>query len=158
MRFARAEAVLDCSNEILTGNTHLGHVLRHGDQAIGYDLRGLNSNVDVEGLEGQSYLPDFVFIRKFYERQPRIWKLARMQIERKEPKKKDEDRAMEEFVDEIEQDREMRKDFLLFRNEGVEAGALDEEMVQLKELVGQLQLGEKEQRVELEALQGLSLQ
>ena len=52
IKFARVEAMIDQSNEILTGNTHLGHVLKHGDEAIGYDLRGLNSNVDIDGLEG----------------------------------------------------------------------------------------------------------
>lgn len=44
---------------------------------------------------------------------------------------------MEEFVDEIEQDPALRKNFLLFKNEDVDVNAvqLDEEMVQLKELV-----------------------
>ncbi len=53
IKFARVEAFWEGSNELLTGNTHLGHVLKHGDEAVGYDLRGLNSNVDVDGLEGQ---------------------------------------------------------------------------------------------------------
>lgn len=70
----------------MIGNTHLGHILKHGDEAVGYDLRGLNSNVDVEGLEGQQYLPDFIFIRKFYPKRQRIWKLNRMEIEGKEEK------------------------------------------------------------------------
>ncbi len=52
IKFARVEAITENNNEVLTGNTHLGHVLKHGDEAIGYDLRGLNSNVDVDGLEG----------------------------------------------------------------------------------------------------------
>lgn len=84
IKFARVEAFWEGSNELLTGNTHLGHVLKHGDEAVGYDLRGLNSNVDVDGLEGQSYLPDFIFIRKFYPKRQRIWKLNRMEIEGKE--------------------------------------------------------------------------
>lgn len=53
---------------------------------------------------------------------------------------------MEEFVDEIEQDPALRKNFLLFKNEDVDVNALqlDEEMVQLKELVQELDIREKD--------------
>lgn len=47
-----------------------------------------------------------------------------MEIEGNENKKKakadDSDMAMEEFIDEIEQDPAMRKNFLLFKNDDID--------------------------------------
>ena len=48
---------------------------------MGYDLRGLNSSVELENLHGQDFIPDFLLIRKSYENHQRIWKLERMEIE-----------------------------------------------------------------------------
>lgn len=75
IKFAQVEVMRDNSNEILCGTTHLGLILKHGDQAIGYDLRGLNSSVELEDLQGQDFLPDFILIRKSYEMKQRIWKI-----------------------------------------------------------------------------------
>ncbi len=52
IKFAQVEVQRDNSNETLCGSTHLAHILKHGDQAIGYDLRGLNSSVELDGLNG----------------------------------------------------------------------------------------------------------
>lgn len=30
----------------MVGTTHLGKILHHGDQAVGYDLRSLNTAID----------------------------------------------------------------------------------------------------------------
>lgn len=70
---------------------------------------------------------------------------------KKEKEKQNESQiAMEEFVDEIEQDRDMRKNFLLFKNEDVhpEEVQLEDEMVQLKELVQELQVTQKDEKLD----------
>ena len=50
----------------MVGSTHLGKILKHGDQAVGYDLKTLNSNIELDNVKNQRYIPDFILIRKFY--------------------------------------------------------------------------------------------
>jgi len=65
--------------------------LKHGDEAIGYDLESLSSNLEMDNFGNQRYLPDFILIRKHYEKKMRIWKLQRMEMENEEePIKKKE--------------------------------------------------------------------
>lgn len=146
----------------MCGTTHLGHILKHGDQVIGYDLESLNANIELQNVENQKYLPDFILIRKFYQKRQRIWKLKRMEIEEEElekkKKKKDiqqemelEQQDLEEFYDELEQNKNLRQNINLYKNEEVKGDVeLDEEMVHLKELVQELTLKEEEKMEELE--------
>lgn len=58
--------------------------MKHGDEAIGYDLESLSSNLEMDNFGNQRYLPDFILIRKHYEKKMRIWKLQRMEMENEE--------------------------------------------------------------------------
>jgi nonsense-mediated mRNA decay protein 3 len=65
--------------------THLGHLLKAGDYALGYDLYGTNSkNAEVEQHKGL-VLPCAILIKKRYEekkcREPRAWKLNALDME-----------------------------------------------------------------------------
>ncbi|CAI9106051.1 OLC1v1005108C1 [Oldenlandia corymbosa var. corymbosa] len=76
------------NDTIFNVRTHLGHVLKPGDNAFGYDLFGANSNdVELDKYKG-FVLPDVVLMKKSYEEKlqkkrgkPRAWKLKRLDIE-----------------------------------------------------------------------------
>ncbi|KAF7040410.1 hypothetical protein CFC21_050315 [Triticum aestivum] len=64
VQVARASE-LGRTDAIVTVRTHLGHLQRPGDRALGYDLRGANAN----DLDGQSHCsPDAVLVKKIYEK------------------------------------------------------------------------------------------
>lgn len=166
-RFAHVEVTRPGDNQSFCCTTHLGHILKHGDTVLGYDLASLNS-CELGDLEKQKYLPDVVLIRKTYPqkfKQNRIWKVKRMKmeeesiIEEKKGKKKLEDdghKDMEDFLEEIEQDKYLRSKMNLYVNEeaieknkakkeGEEAGDdRSDEMVKLEELMKDLKIDEEE--------------
>lgn len=161
-RFAHVEVRRESDHQAMCGTTHLGHILKHGDCAKGYDIKALVCGGDLENLDNQKYLPEVVLIRKYYpEVKKRIWKLKRMDIEKEELKKKEAEKEMEKekkemnaFIEEIEQDKFMRSKFNLYRDEeGIrEVGdrdcTEDPEMVKLEELMKDLDI--KEQKVDAE--------
>jgi len=124
-RFAHVE----CQREdgtILTSQTHLGHILKHGDSVVGFDVRSVNCTEDLESLKNQKSLPDCILIRKFYDekhKKKRLWKLNRLDIKENDcggKRKKLETKKkmdLEEFEAEIEQNKEYRKNMNLFRDE-----------------------------------------
>lgn len=166
--------------------THLGHILKHGDTVIGYDVKSINGCSDLEHLDSQKYLPDVLVVRKFYDKRKkrrRIWKLKRMKIqeeenqaeteETKKPKKKklkslaveqeNEKIDFEDFMDELEQNKYMRSKINLFVDEEnlnkkktiepisenlEEDEEPDEEMVKLDELMNEMVIPEKKDKVE----------
>ncbi len=88
------------NDTIFVGKTHLGHLLKPGDYAQGYDLStAIFNDADLEGFKG--HLPDFVLIRKAYpkkakNRKQRYWKLKTLPKEEGEEmrmKKGDREKA-----------------------------------------------------------------
>ena len=157
-KFAHVEVSPEGSQDNFCTITHMGHFLRHGDTVTGYLMASLNSAADLHDLDNQKYLPDVLVIRKHYERKKkrrRIWRLKRMQVEQaEEPPKKakaleletaNEEKDFENFMDELEQNKFMRKKINLFVDEDAPADAEqpDEEMVQLNELMKDLQMPAK---------------
>lgn len=74
------------------GRTHLGHILRPGDNALGYDLHtAIVNDADLIPLKGKS-LPDFVLVRKAYPekttKQQRIWQLKQLDKDVEEDNRK----------------------------------------------------------------------
>lgn len=63
--------------------THLGHVLKPGDSALGYNIEDSNINDDnFEKLDKES-VPDVILVKKYYgdkaaRRRQRMWKLKHM--------------------------------------------------------------------------------
>ena len=106
--------------------THLGNILKHGDSAVGYDIKSINCAEDLEMLPGQKSLPDVILVRKHYDekyRKRKIWKQKRLDIEENEfggKRKKYEQKKqmdLEEFEAELEQNKDYRKNVNLYRND-----------------------------------------
>ncbi|KAM4056887.1 NMD3 family protein [Hirsutella rhossiliensis] len=119
--------------------THLGHYLQPGDSAMGYLLTGtMFNNPDFEAIEESntysSTIPDVVLVKKHYphrrRNRRRNWKLKRLDKDEGEllPKKADQermDREYELFLQDVEEDEELRAALALYKNEKKRA---DEEM------------------------------
>jgi nonsense-mediated mRNA decay protein 3 len=128
--------------------THLGHVLRVGDSVLGYDLtRLIGNSVEQEDLAPNT--PDVILIKKVYthlkkSNRKRVFKLERMNVE------KQKDEGYDEFMDEVEQDPEMRAHINLYMNEQAKPEDFKEQhedetfpAVQLEELLENLTLEDK---------------
>ena len=96
--------------------THLGGVLKIGDPALGYDIDNLASGKLDFVRKG---MPDVVLVKKVYPRKvgnkkKRAWKIKHMEKEKEEGKRSakrqedKEERDYEGFLEEIEEDPEMR--------------------------------------------------
>jgi nonsense-mediated mRNA decay protein 3 len=117
--------------------THLGSLLQPGDSVMGYLLSGTNfNNAHYEAIEESSTysstLPDVVLVKKHYPRRrknrKRNWKLKRMDKDEGEllPKQADQDRMdreYEQFLQDVEEDEELRATMALYRQQKA-----DEEM------------------------------
>lgn len=110
--------------------THLGHLLKPGDSAMGFLLTGANFNnrhfddIERSHVHG-STIPDVVLVKKFWPRRQkqrkRNWKLKRMAREESEmlPKKQDQDRMdaeYEAFLRDVEEDEELRAALALYKS------------------------------------------
>ncbi|POR33033.1 60S ribosomal export protein NMD3 [Tolypocladium paradoxum] len=111
--------------------THLGHYLQPGDSAMGYLLTGtMFNNQEFEAMEESntysSTIPDVVLVKKHYpgrrRNRRRNWKLKRMNKDEGEllPKKTDQDRMdreYEQFLQDVEEDEELRAALALYKSE-----------------------------------------
>ncbi|CAL8460889.1 g420 [Coccomyxa elongata] len=118
--------------------THLGHLLHPGDSALGYDMSTANTvdpELDAAVAKGL-VIPDIILVRKSYEEkrrrrkargEQRPWKLKRMAIELEEEpgtsgRGRDARNAprheqdLERFMQELEEDPEMRAKMALYRD------------------------------------------
>ena len=119
------------SAETFTVRTHLGNILRPGDMCYGYDLHSanLNDRLDQQLHAANEELPDVILVRKSYEhlrrnrRRRRPWRLASLPKEEELVDAKDDGKAemeYESFLEEIEEDAEMRAQMNLYRSQGIE--------------------------------------
>lgn len=133
-RFALAEvqvarvADFGKNDTIFTVKTHLGHLLNPGDHALGYDLYGANTGDFELSKHKDLELPEVVLVKKSYEERrlkkrgkPRPWKLKALDMEMGEPVngKQDETKRAaeyERFLQELEEDPEMRSKIALYRD------------------------------------------
>ncbi|CAD8182449.1 unnamed protein product [Paramecium octaurelia] len=112
----------------VTVKSHLGDILKTGQVAIGYDLTQLT----IESLEDISNYPECILVKRQINkeaRKQRIFKLKRLEAqnvmeeeggERKrnqQKKQNDQEEQFEEFLDDVEKDKEMRKNINLYRDE-----------------------------------------
>lgn len=153
-RFARVEVVRTSDHAQFSCTTHLGHILRHGDSVLGYDLTSLGLD-ELEDVRHQRYVPDVVLVRKFYpERRRRIWRLKRMEVEEEEVTHKrpeSDDRDFEAFMEELEQDKHLRANINLYVDPAAELvppPTAHPEVVQLAELISDLSIEPNEARSE----------
>ena len=116
--------------------SHLGYLMKAGDVCVGYDLKETQFVDDeAERLRAAGQIPDVILIRKLYGSasdgsanavKKRIWKLQRLDVEAGEEnvqsrgaKNEADADAMDEedFMQEVEADREMRQNINLYKSD-----------------------------------------
>jgi len=130
--------------------THLGHLLKPGDLALGLDLK--NSNINDDNLEAidADKLPDIILVKKVFadpaaRHRRRRWKLKHLQ---EEADKSSQNRDFIEFLEDLEEEPTLREGVNIYRDPTKVAVDLDdsaaEELpeVTLQEMLEDLQLGD----------------
>ena len=122
--------------------SHIGYLLRSGDICLGYNLEETQF-VEDEAEEARSGMPNAIVVRKLYGgvatndvTKMRIWRLQRLDVEvaedmRARSSKKDaemDDVDEEDFMREVEADKEMRKNMNIYKSEIVKNKDDDEAM------------------------------
>ena len=130
------ESEFGSTNQTYIVHTHLGEFLNFNDTVLCYDLEQMTLQ-ELEDYDNchKYKLPDVVIVKKSYPKtrrrqQKRIWKIKRMEMEKagednfwsdKKSKKQKlaaeggADRDYKEFLDDIEEDPEMRQNIMLFK-------------------------------------------
>lgn len=157
--------------------THLGGLLQTGDTVLGYDLTNTNFNIDEEDESSMSKMsiPDVILVRKCYERKgERSWRLKKLETEKGEERegkysKDDYDADMEDFMQQVEADREFRQQMNIYRRtdhkgnkvsfaakkasaadmdtEDAEERDYDAEEIRLEELLEEMDLNDEDDEV-----------
>ena len=112
-------------DEIVEIRTFLGRKMHPGDIYLGYDLREINLSEDLElNLKKKTEkIPDVIFVKKKYKNYRRIFKLKHLNMEVDERNKKDKNRKNqrkkdeEDFMEEIGENKELREEIDLYRDE-----------------------------------------
>jgi len=108
--------------------THLGHILKPGDEVLGYDP---SASTFIEHVKIKAHqVPELILVRKHYPHRKnrtkqRKFELKRMAIESsdKKPTKTEEANAQqefEEFQQDIEEDPELQSKINLYKKKGVD--------------------------------------
>lgn len=114
--------------KLMTIRSHLGGKIRPGDIFYGYDLTSLNPNEELDGIMGNAdSIPDIILVKKKYNREAtkRHWKLKHLNKEvdvEMNGKKQNPDvieKQYEEFIRDIEENKDLRKNINLYRDEEV---------------------------------------
>ena len=114
-------SVQDGDMNLLSIRTHLGEKIYPGDIMLGYDLCSLIMNQGLEEiLSGSQKYPDYILVKKKFiksNNRKRIWKLKHLEKEVEVGKNKDDDKdkQYEEFLRDIEEDKEMRKQINIYK-------------------------------------------
>ncbi len=112
--------------------SHLGNILKSGDVVLGYDLSTANyNNDDFEAFSQRTDVPDIVLVRKSYahlrKNGRRNWALKEMIIDADDNEKPSSaksaapDADYQRFMEELEEDPEMRAQVNLYRNPAARA-------------------------------------
>jgi nonsense-mediated mRNA decay protein 3 len=116
--------------------SHVGYLLKAGDVCVGYDLTETQFvDDDAESMRSTGKLPDVIAIRKLYggvavgdsnAAKKRVWKLQRLEVEVADSMKsaraarqdiEADDMDEEDFMREVEADRDMRSQMNLYKSE-----------------------------------------
>jgi nonsense-mediated mRNA decay protein 3 len=136
-KFAVADCEVARSSELGTGvtfqtRTHLGHLLKPGDTALGYDVASLVFNDEyAEQMRANNRVADVLLVRKTYptrqDRQNnRVFKLKRLPMHKddnaNEPLQEDRNaRDFEHFLRDIEEDPDQRAEINLYADKAAMA-------------------------------------
>ena len=133
----------DENKEIIETRSFLGRKMRPGDVYYGYDLTRINISEDLEGIlsKKKEKIPDIILVKKKYNNYKRIFKLKHLDMDvegeddddeendekeknakkgkkkkKKNQKSKDKDRDMEEFMEDIGKNKDLRKNINLYKD------------------------------------------
>jgi nonsense-mediated mRNA decay protein 3 len=182
----------------ITVLSHLGNILHSGDLCLGYDLRTVNiSGFDESAMDFQKVMLEVVVVKKHFRRSTnpeakRAWELRRLADETQMVDEKahtvaqtskkgigklfnddSEDHDLEQFKRELEEDRELRQNVLLYKKKNLDASAIqpqkmcdipegededyydsDEPCVELAELLEGLTLNDRKKAVDEQSEEG----
>lgn len=112
--------------KLITIRSHLGGKIRPGDIFLGYDLTSLNVNDELQSIMSNAdSIPDIILVKKKYVRSEnkRLWKLKHLNkdvdMNGKTKNAEAEVQQYEEFLRDIEEDKEMRKGINLYKDDEV---------------------------------------
>ncbi|KAF5284483.1 hypothetical protein FQA39_LY17018 [Lamprigera yunnana] len=107
---------LGINNNTIHTRTHLGHVLKPGDSAYGYNLEDSNINDTNFESVNKAVVPDAILVKKCYvdRQRQRMWKLKHLTNEMTALDMDTND--YNEFLNELEEDPEMRKNVNIFKD------------------------------------------
>jgi len=117
------------NDTVFNGRTHIGHLLKPGDYALGYDLTTANFNDDDVSSMSKREMPEVVLVRKTYperrkKKKQRHWRLKQMNKEVDEQMREaDEEKAekdFENFMEDLEEDPELRSQVQLYKSKGAD--------------------------------------
>ena len=131
----------DENKEIIETRSFLGRKMRPGDIYYGYDLTRINISEDLEGIlsKKKEKIPDIILVKKKYNNYKRIFKLKHLDMDvegeddeeddekekntkkgkkkkKKNQKEKDKDRDMEEFMEDVGKNKDLRKNINLYKD------------------------------------------
>ena len=170
------ESDLGVNDQHIEERSHVGYLMKAGDVCLGYDLTETQFvDDDAEESRSEGKLPDVILVRKLYggaasgEVNPsktRIWSIRRLDVEVSEDlkssrAKKDaemDDVDEEDFMREVEADKEMRKNMNVYKSDFVKKKTTDAEMADDDGEGADDEEDEDDQQVKLdELLDGLAL-
>lgn len=172
---AARESDLGANDSQIEERSHLGYLMKSGDVCLGYDLKDCQLVEDeAEDMRTSGKFPDVVFVRKLYggvatgeadAAKKRIFTLQRLDVKKGEEdkqrgKKGKKDAEMEnmdeeDFLQELEADREMRTRVNIYKaeraktqdvvdNDDQDGDVEDDQKITLDELLDNLNLEIKE--------------
>lgn len=110
---------LGLNDNMVHSRTHLGHVLKPGDAVLGYNMADSNVNDPNFDKLDRTTIPDVILVRKHFgdrsarKRHQRQWKLKRLAGEETASV---DGREFNEFMDDLEEDPELRRNVNIFRD------------------------------------------
>eukprot|EP00730_Choanoeca_flexa_P014179 TRINITY_DN6105_c0_g1_i2.p1 TRINITY_DN6105_c0_g1~~TRINITY_DN6105_c0_g1_i2.p1 ORF type:complete len:530 (+),score=169.56 TRINITY_DN6105_c0_g1_i2:114-1703(+) len=115
---------LGSNDQTFYTRTHLGHLLEAGDLVWGFDFNTANVNDKYANKLSPDRLPDVILVKKSYsdrrkKSRKRRFRLKTLAKEEGPLRKDEEDRtqkALDSFLDDIEEDKEYRQNFALYKN------------------------------------------
>jgi nonsense-mediated mRNA decay protein 3 len=132
------ESDLGINDKQFAERSHLGYLMKAGDFCVGYDLTETQLVEDeAEETRADGKLPDVIIVRKLYggvasgdvnAAKKRMWRLQRLDVEAAESSKtaraakkgaEAEDVDEEDFLTEVEADKEMRMNMNLYKSDVV---------------------------------------
>ncbi|CAG9764588.1 unnamed protein product [Ceutorhynchus assimilis] len=109
---------LGINDTTVHAKTHLGHVLKVGDSVLGYNIQDSNINDSNFDKLDSTNIADVILVRKYFgdraaKKRQRIWKLKRLA---EEDTGSIDGNDFNEFMDDLEEDPELRKNVNIFKN------------------------------------------